>query len=201
MASKQPKSREESKKETREALVRAGIVVFGSGGLDASLDAICDEAGYTRGAFYVHFADRDAFLIAVMEKVGEEFLDAVLGEREKDGDLLATVRRFITAVAKGDYPLMRDGGVRWHQLLDACTRSPAVRERYVALANDSVERMAKLVRAGQRDGLLREDVDARTVATIFLAAIIGAQTMTELEMPIELGKTAGVVLRMLGVAT
>jgi AcrR family transcriptional regulator len=191
------KTREETKRETREALIDAGIALFGEEGLDASLDAICERAGFTRGAFYVHFADRDAFLEAVMEKVGAQFLDAVLGTTGEDDDLLTVAARFMRAVASGDYPLMREGGVRPHQLLDACARSPAIRERYVALAEESVTRMAKAVRRSQKDAVLRDDVDAKAVARILLAAIIGAQTMNELRMPIDLPKTSAGLLRLL----
>jgi hypothetical protein len=101
------------------------------------------------------------------------------------------------AVASGDYPLMREGGVRPHQLLDACARSPAIRARYVALAEESVARMAKAVRRGQKDSVLRGDVDAKAVARILLAAIIGAQTMNELAMPIDLPRTSAALLTLL----
>src|SRR5262252_1452795 len=62
---KRPKFRVASMQRTREALIQAGIELFAEKGLDApSLDEICDRAGYTRGAFYVHFADRDEFVVA-----------------------------------------------------------------------------------------------------------------------------------------
>ncbi|HVH04632.1 MAG TPA: TetR family transcriptional regulator, partial [Myxococcota bacterium] len=65
-----PKSaRELAKQETREALVQAAIAEFAEKGLDLpSLDAICARAGFTRGAFYVHFRDREELLGAVMER-------------------------------------------------------------------------------------------------------------------------------------
>jgi AcrR family transcriptional regulator len=198
-------SREETKQRTRVALVDAAIALIGEQGLDApSLDAICARAGFTRGAFYVHFHDRDALLQAVMERVGAQFLDAVLGEadeaneRAKPGTALTrTVARFVGAVAAGEYPLMREGGVRPHQLLDACARSPAIREQYVRLAEESVARLAKIVGADQKAGTLRDDMDERSVATLLLAAIIGAQTMNELRMKLDLARTATALLKML----
>ena len=63
--------------QTREALIAAGIAAIGSEGLDASLDAICARAGFTRGAFYVHFQDRDDLLETVMERVGRLFLESL----------------------------------------------------------------------------------------------------------------------------
>lgn len=184
------KTREATKRETREKLIDTGISLIGERGLDVPLDTLCERAGYTRGAFYVHFADRDDFLRAVMDKLGGRFLDAVLGTVGDEADVLTVAARFVEAVGSGAYPLMRTGkkrgGVRPHQLLDACMRSKPIRERYVALANESVARVARAVERGQADAIVRRDVDPKTVASLALAAIIGAQTMTELEIPFDL---------------
>ena len=52
------------------------MALFAKHGLDGpSLDDICAHAGFTRGAFYVHFEDRDDFLVAVMDRVGRQIVD------------------------------------------------------------------------------------------------------------------------------
>lgn len=185
-------ARTRAKEETREALIQAGMALFGEQGLDGpSLDAICARAGYTRGAFYVHFADRDDFLVAVMDRVGTELLDRVLGQG--DGDLATTVARFVGEVATGDYPLTREGGVRPHQLLDACVRSPKIRARYVALVEDSLSRIAERVARSKATGAVRGDVDDAAAAVILMCAVVGAQTLLELRVPLDVG-TASVTL-------
>ena len=40
-------------------------------------------------------------------------------------------------------------------------------------------------------------MDAKSIATILLAAIIGAQTMSDLRMPIDLARTGLATLRLL----
>ena len=182
-----PKRRAETMQETREALLAAGAELFAEQGLDGpSLDAICERAGYTRGAFYVHFADRDAFLAAVMERIGMPFLDAVLGAT---GDASLSLReaaeRFLGAVATGAYPLTRDA-IRPSQLIDACTRSPEVRDRYVGLIEEAIARLASIIERGQAAGEVRRDAAPREIATLLLAAIVGAQTMlVDLGFPCE----------------
>src|SRR5215212_2654399 len=75
----QPSTREQAKAETREALIMAALDEFAAHGLEApSLDAICARAGYTRGAFYVHFKDRGDLLIAVVEHALTHFMDSVI---------------------------------------------------------------------------------------------------------------------------
>jgi TetR/AcrR family transcriptional regulator, transcriptional repressor for nem operon len=190
------KTREQTKEQTREALIDAGMALFGQHGLDApSLDAICARAGYTRGAFYVHFKDRDDLIAAVMERVGVAYLDTVL--KSGSGDLLGTMQRYVQTVVDGTYPLTQKNGVRPHQLLQACARSPVIRKRYVALVQDTINRVRDVVRGGQAQNLVRDDVDAEQVANVLLAAVIGAQAMLELKLvidPIKAGATFATVL-------
>lgn len=61
-------TREQSRQETRARLIasaHAAIVREGIGAL--SLRGLCDEAGYSQGAFYSNFASRDDLLLALME--------------------------------------------------------------------------------------------------------------------------------------
>jgi len=196
---RETKPRAETMAETREALIRAGIELFAEQGLDApSLDAICARARKTRGAFYVHFADRDAFLAAVMERVGFPFLDAVLGRGDDaPRDISHVVERFLMAVASGEYPLTSEKGVKPHQLLDACARSEKVRARYAALIEETVARLHAILAEGQREGAIRDDLRPEDVSTMLLAAVIGAQTMIELRVSVDLASAATAMLRML----
>ncbi len=189
--------------ETRAALLRAGAELFATRGLDVpSLDDICAAAGYTRGAFYVHFRDRDAFVDAVMESFAGPLLDALFQANEGDQPpgLADVVARFATAVANDVYPFTRPGGVRPHQLIDACLRSPAIRKRYVGLVHDAIARLAKVVEADQARGGVRADADPRLLATTLMAAVIGAQTMLELGANIDVGASGADLLRWLGEA-
>jgi TetR/AcrR family transcriptional repressor of nem operon len=184
-------ARDQAKQETREALLRAALALIPQRGLDVSLDDICDRAGYTRGAFYVHFADRDALLAAVMERVGRHVLDALIGATGEDDDLAGVVARFLQGLSTGAYPLTRAGGVRPYQLLDACARSPAVREQYVSLVRESVSRLAGSLGAGQKKGTVRGDVRPEDLGMLLVTIAIGVHTLVDLDVPLDLGRAAG----------
>jgi len=214
---RQAATRDDAKQHTRAAIVQAALELFAEQGLDVpSLDAICERAGYTRGAFYVHFKTREDILVAVMDQVGEAFLGSVFeglttasaaptsaapGGHTRARRLHHAVRRFVDAVGSGAYPLMATHGkgplVRPHQLLDACARSPIVRERYRDLVSMSVGVVANLVKEDQDDGEVRKDVDPTTVASIALALIIGAQTMGDLGLSLDPAALAAVIEKML----
>jgi len=207
-SSKSSVSREESMQKTRAALIDAALDLFAKEGLDTpSLDAICDRAGFTRGAFYVHFPDRDALLVAVMEKVGESFLASVFsagGDASLPVGLIDASNRFLRAIADGTYPLMSTSSkkstqIRPHQLLDACARSKVVRERYKALVEASIEQVKFLAATDQEAGRLRKDVNVSELGTLFLSTIVGAQTLVELGIAIDpaaLAKTVFAMLRL-----
>lgn len=199
LASPTPQGRRATPEATRDALIESGMALFAERGLDGpSLDDICAHAGLTRGAFYVHFADRDAFLLAVMDRVGERIIEEMTAKGS--GGFAAAVERFVAASASGRYPLMPEGGIRPYQLLDACARSPVLRERYVDLVRKSIARVAELIEEGQGAGMLRGDVTPANAATLALALIVGAQTLADLGMTMPLETLAPDVVRLLGPA-
>jgi AcrR family transcriptional regulator len=202
------KKREQTMEATRAALIAAAESLFAEQGLDASLDAICERAGFTRGAFYVHFADRDALLVAVMEAVGARFLSQMFASLETHTDsesrvsplggaLASAAERFVNAVEGGTYPLMGASSIQFHQLLDACARSPKVREQYRGLVEASIEHVASLASLDRMSGIIRPDVDPSALGKVMLATIIGAQTMAELGVPIDAEALARTMLATL----
>lgn len=55
--------------ETRDRLISAAITVFARVGVDeARVEDISEEAGYTRGAFYSNFADKDELIVALLQR-------------------------------------------------------------------------------------------------------------------------------------
>ncbi len=193
-----PRKSGHDKEATRDALIAAGMALFAKRGLDGpSLDDICAHAGFTRGAFYVHFEDRDDFLVAVMDTVGRRIVDELLVAGGGDG-LVSAMHRFVEASASGKYPLMPAGGIRPHQLLDACARSKALRDRYLGLVDMSVARVRELLERGQADGVVRGDVAPASAATMVLGLVVGLQTLADLGVPIDLGPLAADVLKLLG---
>jgi TetR/AcrR family transcriptional repressor of nem operon len=178
------RSRDDAKRETREALIAAGVSAFAEEGLDApSLDSICARAGYTRGAFYVHFKDRDEFLMAVMSTALEGFIDAIVATGDAALDLQKTIDTFVGAVQAGAFPIK--SGVQFHQFMAACARSPEVRVRYVEVLQRGALRVGAAVVEGQGAGTVRSDVEARSIALLLVALVLGVQAAIEVNFPLE----------------
>src|SRR5699024_6063090 len=55
--------------ETRDRLIAAAVTVFARVGVDqARVEDISEEAGYTRGAFYSNFTDKDELIVALLQR-------------------------------------------------------------------------------------------------------------------------------------
>jgi TetR/AcrR family transcriptional repressor of nem operon len=173
-------TRKELKKLTRQALIASGLELFGEHGLNTpSLDQICENANYTRGAFYVHFRDRDHFILCCMEHVGKPLLDLIFGD--DTADFTTIVERFLTVFIEGTYPLGPMGMIEPAQLIEACARSAEISSMYVNLVADAIRRLALKIETAQGQSFLRNDVDPKNIAEILLAIVIGSQTMLELD--------------------
>jgi len=71
-------SREEKTAATREALLVAASVVFARDGLEsASIEEICEHAGFSRGAFYHHFSSKQTLFLGVLDRRTNEVFSRI----------------------------------------------------------------------------------------------------------------------------
>lgn len=196
MQAEKKAGRVEEAQKTREALIAAATQLFVEQGLDRpSLDAICARAGFTRGAFYVHFRTRDELIAAVVESAMGGFIDAMIKTGEAGADLGTIVRTFAAVLRAGPLPFV--GQVRGHQIMEACLRSPTLRQKYNELLAHARERLCDTVRRGQDAGTVRGDVDPHATAQLLLALVLGAHTASEIGAPYDADRVGEDVLRML----
>jgi AcrR family transcriptional regulator len=170
--------RETSKQETREALIAAAAVEMAEKGIEgASLDAICARAGFTRGAFYVHFKDRDDLVVAVVERHLKSFFDQVIAANDAPEDLERTIGQYVSTVVAMAPTLRNRREWRFHHTLAACARSPVLRERYASLQHEAMARVKRAAEAGQREGTIRRDVTPEAIAEILVVLTMGIDAM------------------------
>ncbi|GAB2593071.1 TetR/AcrR family transcriptional regulator [Microlunatus antarcticus] len=126
---------------TRQRLMAAAVAVFAERGvIGSSVEEICEAAGFTRGAFYSNFADKDALVLAMIEQgVAEEYAAAeqavaslkVEGARLPAGDAVAQVLDQLNHGGRSD----RTSLLAQRELLLYAARVPSLREPYQAFAD------------------------------------------------------------------
>jgi AcrR family transcriptional regulator len=138
-------SRLERKARTRADLVAAARAVFLRQGFHgATLDAIAEEAGYTKGAVYSNFEDKDALFLAVLDAHYEQRVDTYARIMLEGDDLEETwreVSRFMVAMDT-DEP-------RWLPVLSEfnahAARDEELRVAYVRTRERFLEAVARVI--------------------------------------------------------
>lgn len=125
---------------TRQRLMSAAVTVFAERGvIGSSVEEICEAAGFTRGAFYSNFADKDALVLALIEQgVAEEYAAAeeavtqfkTRGAGLAPADAVAQVLDRLNHGGRSD----RTNLLAQRELLLYAARVPEVRAPYQAFA-------------------------------------------------------------------
>lgn len=134
-----------SRENTRTRLLDAAHEVFAEVGLDAaSVEAVCDRAGFTRGAFYSNFESKDDLFLTLVERTSTEKLDQVAdrvraldGSKEPDP---ATLVREIVGVSLGGLEPRLACELRAQAL-----RDERMATAYLSLQDGIVERVRVIV--------------------------------------------------------
>lgn len=194
----QRRSRAESKEATRKALLHAGLLELIEHGLDTpSLDGICARAGFTRGAFYVHFKDRDDFLVEVTDWVLSGVLDQMVGV-DVAGDLETAIGRYTAFVVRRDLPLVGSVPVATHRVLESIARSDKLKRRFAEVMRGAASRLAGLVANGQASGRVRRDLAPGQTASLLIALGIGALSLEDTGVSMGEAELREGILRLLG---
>ncbi len=136
---------------TREKLMTAAVTVFAERGIvGASVEEICETAGFTRGAFYSNFADKDALVLAMIEQnIQAQYAAAeraVAVAKSAPDDLTAaelvtlTLDRFDVIGGQG-----RESITTQQELLLHAARQPTLRGPYMEFANACTQQLTTLV--------------------------------------------------------
>jgi len=137
----------ERRDETRDQLIAAAARVFSRRGFHGtSLEAIAEEAGFSRGAVYYNFADKEELFL--------ELLDRRCAERAQD------LRGVFAEVDEGDVDATaRQAGVAAQHALDAMTGDPEWRALYLEFLAHAARDPAFRRRFGRRTQEMRSALE------------------------------------------
>ena len=140
---------------TRDRLIEAALGVFAEKGvLAATVEEICETAGFTRGAFYSNFSSKDDLCVAVLDAQAAESLEATraaiaslpdpatLGELTSGELVERTVGVFMTAQRADRVWVLGSSELRLY-----AARSPGLREAYRERFERTTREFAALIEA------------------------------------------------------
>lgn len=184
---------------TRSALLESaarGLSRYGYGNL--VLERVASEAGYTRGALYHQFKDKEDLALAVIDWVDETWRREVgrLIEHEPDPVVALIV------LARGHAVFCRRDVARVAMALrlEFSGQDHPVGRHIEQVSESLVKRCTRLVKAGRRAGTIPAGPPARAVALALVGALEGTVIELAGQAPHDEVLAAGAVAGVLGLA-
>jgi AcrR family transcriptional regulator len=158
---------------SRGALLEAaarGLSRYGYGNL--VLEDVAREAGYTRGALYHQFKDKDDLALAVLHWADETWQREVGEPASRESDPVAA----LLAIARGHAVLCRRDIARVAMALrvEFSGQDHPMGRDLERVQAGLVKRLVRLINAGRRDGSIPPGPPARVVALALIGALEGA---------------------------
>lgn len=159
---------------TRQKLLDAAALVFAEVGLDAaSVEAICDRAGFTRGAFYSNFETKDELFLELAGNVARARVAAVrerVAELERQGafddapaNALEIIQQVLDVSADDRLGVLLMSEIRIHAL-----RSETLAAAYLAQDDEMRRSVAQIIEDIGRANVLRFRVPSEDAARLML---------------------------------
>lgn len=161
-----------SRENTRARLLDAAAQVFAEVGLDgASVEAVCERAGFTRGAFYSNFESKDELFLMLAASVSEVRVNAVRARVEQmtaqgalEGwDPISLVQQIMELGGDDRLDVMLMSEIRIRAL-----RDPPFGAAYLVQEREMVASIAQIIEDIVSAGSLRLRLPAETAAQMLV---------------------------------
>ncbi|MCX4778219.1 TetR/AcrR family transcriptional regulator [Streptomyces sp. NBC_01264] len=167
--------RERKKQRTRDALLRAALLLFIAQGYEeTTVDEITDAVDVSQRTFFRYFANKEEVAFAVQDLVESHFVEALHSRPPAEGPFEAMRSAVLAAWDTVDEAISDlvpiDLYMRTYQLIES---TPALLAVHLRRSTELEERIARLL--AEREGL---DVDADPRPRVAVAAFTGVMRVT-----------------------
>jgi AcrR family transcriptional regulator len=146
-----------------------GLSRYGYGNL--VLERVASEAGYTRGALYHQFDDKEDLALAVIEWVDQTWREEVGRLIEQESDPVSAL--IVMARGHAVYCRRDVARVAIALRLEFSGQDHPVGRRLEQVSESLIKRCTRLINAGRRAGTIPAGPPARAVALAFVGALEG----------------------------
>jgi TetR/AcrR family transcriptional repressor of nem operon len=167
-----------------ERLLASGHELFLRQGFNGTgIQQITDQASVPKGSFYNHFASKEAFGAAIIDRYSEysrRSWDRMM--RDAPPGPMAAIRHvFASMVAHHERAGCSSGCLIGNLAAEASLASEQCRERLLAAQLAWRERLAGLIEAGQFKGEIRDDIDPIALSALTWSVWEGALLRMKVE--------------------
>ncbi len=155
--------------EIPERLAQAGQELFLSQGYNATgIQQIANRAGVPKGSFYNHYASKDLFAAAIVDRYAQQAEKgwARIMECAPKGAMDSIRHLFTFIIRHYEDERQQKGCLVGNFAAEIASSSELCRERLIAAQDSWRERLANLIKRGQKEGDIRTDIDAWKLSTL-----------------------------------
>lgn len=161
--------------QTRQQLLDCAFdEIHRSGFRAASLDAILDSSGVTKGALYHHFENKTALGLAVIEERVRPWMEAIWQPLLEGANPIDAAIGQCRSLGNERAEELMQRGCPFNNLINEMAGiDDGFRSRLQAILDDSRHGIATALRAGQKRGTVRKGVAPEACAAFIIASIEG----------------------------
>lgn len=169
-----PAHRKPGKKNTKELIYAAAVEVIANLGFySATTDVIAEKAGVSVGTIYNYFRSKEEILSAIFERELSKRLMWLRKLQEEPAGAKEVLERFFHLHCTDFQDSLQVARILLRERSFARNHDPQALTSYMEQVPKEI---MKILKAGQRSGELRDDLDVRLAAAIVFSAMEGIVT-------------------------
>jgi len=139
--------------QTRERLMAAARTVFAEQSVEAaSVEEICEAAGFSRGAFYSNFSDRSELVLAMIQQsiqlqlaAAQRAIATMKAAGDKNTDELVSIAMWALTGSGAGLGTSDEDVITNRSMMLYAARDPALRPPYLSFVDTCLDQVAALI--------------------------------------------------------
>jgi AcrR family transcriptional regulator len=148
----EPLTAERRRQQTRDYLLQAAAQVFSERGFHgATLDEVAAVAGFTKGAVYSNFKNKEDLFMALFQANYDREMAALRRTLEgSEGPPEARVSDFVALIREGTRQAGSNFGLLYEEFWLYAVRNPTAREQLTRLEDENVRAIAQIIESERK---------------------------------------------------
>ncbi len=171
--------------QTRERLLTAARTVFAEQGVEgASVEEICEAAGFTRGAFYSNFSSRSDLVLAIIQQgidlqfaAAQSAIETMKAAGDLDPEELMEIALSAMTGSRGALATDQQDVITDRALMLHAARDPELRAAYLSFVDTCSTQIAGLITDALDHARLELTVPLAAAVELFVATHTHLQTL------------------------
>jgi len=171
----EPLTPERRRQQTREHLLQAAAQVFAERGFHgASLDEVAAVAGFTKGAVYSNFKNKEDLFLALFKANQDREIEALQATLDvSDAPPASRLADFVALIRDQTREVGTNFGLLYQEFWLYAARNPAAREQLMQIEDDAVRSVARIIEGERGPGVepLESSLQAARLVEILFRGI------------------------------